>query len=321
MKTENQPYTNENIINSYNDFENYLINKFKIYLKGKPVLPLQEALTTERFQEELQLLKSYMNHYPEEICGLQMLVFLDRLQEHTGIVIRNKLIQCPFIMYLLGLASYNVLEEGFLEERYLYMKSSPNLYEYYVDNAFYSKAVCLIAKHFEKYGYHFLWIEDVESTFENVQDFFGISDCSFILTKDSSLLASSQRCLRTLENGIQNLSVEGFYQLGKAGLINENLYIMQTFPKKKIYESPSVYTRDDLWSELIKSGMCEERAYFWTELIRKGKLHRMIQKKEFTNNELKELSLLVGENRMEYLCQIDYLPSRWSVLEDVFYHA
>lgn len=321
MQTEYQLHANENIIKSYNDFENYLMYKFKAYLKSKSASLLQETLTTDRFQEELQLLKSHIEHYPEEICGLQMVVFLSQLQEHTGVLIRNKLIQCPFIMYLLGLTSYNALEEGFLEEKYLYIKTRPNLYEYYVSHDFYSKAVHPIAKHFEKYGYHFLWIDSNESTSDNNQDSLEISDCSFILTKDSSLLSNSQRYLSTLESDVQHLSSDDFYQLEKSGLINENLYIMRTFPKQKIYESPSVYTRDDLWSELIKLGMCEERAYFWTELIRKGKLFRMIRNKEFTNNELRELSLLVGENRMEYLCQIKYLPSRWAVLEDAFYHA
>lgn len=320
MQNEHQLHANENTINSYNDFENYLMYKFKAYLKNIPTSLLQEK-TTARLQEELQLLKAHIDHYPEEICGLQMVVFLGQLQEHTGILVRNKLIQCPFIMYLVGLTSYNALEKGFLEKKYLYEKSRPNLYEYYVGHDFYSKAVPLIAKHFEKYGYHFLWIDDNESTSENVQYSLEISDCSFILTKNSSLLAYSQRYLSTLENGVQQLSSDGFYQLGKYGLIKENLYIMRTFPKQKIYESPSVYTREDLWNELIKLGMCEKRAYFWTELIRKGKLLRMIRNEEITNNELRELSLLVGENRMEHLCQIRYLPTRWGVLEDAYYYS
>lgn len=144
--------------NSFKDFVQYCNEELEGYFKKKNLTEYEESRTIARYQEEIELLGTQVARHPEVEAGLWVAAFLGKLTKKTKIWIRNQVVQCPFLMFLLGLASYNVLEVGFLESYYLYGKSNVSVFDYHVDKRFYLKAKEEVEGFFRDSGYFIMWV-------------------------------------------------------------------------------------------------------------------------------------------------------------------
>lgn len=142
-------------------FEEFLVycnECLRQYFKEKKLNETEEQLTKERYGEEIELLKSQVDKDPKLKGALWFAAYLGEMAQEEGICIRGQITQCPFLMYLLHLASYNVLEEGYLDKYYLYEKSNINVFDYYAEERFYGISRKKVEDFFENAGFMVMWI-------------------------------------------------------------------------------------------------------------------------------------------------------------------
>ena len=96
------------------------------------------------------------------------------------------------------------------------------------------------------------------------------------------------------------------------------------------YETPSsyyhamknlgdnIYSREALYKYLLAHRIKEEKALYWTEIIRKGTLERKLREHKISYHDYAELYLAIGKERIDLFCSAHYMPSCWSVMEKFY---
>lgn len=107
--------------NSEDMLYEYIDQLFDEYIKAEQINEVERFLSNVRYEEEKELLKKKIQNFPEYIQRFWLAAYLSKISRDVGCKMRAAVTQCPFIMYLLHLASYNILKKGGLEKPYLYM--------------------------------------------------------------------------------------------------------------------------------------------------------------------------------------------------------
>ena len=303
---------------SLNEFIGYCNEKLEDYIVDKSLNAGQEALTRKRYQEEMHFIYKQAETDSNLTRGLWIAVFLGEMQNRKNIWVRNKIMQCPFVMYLLNLASFNVLEEGYLERKYLYQKTKVAPFDYMVSDNFYESTKAIIAKSFRKSGYTVTWVGGFEPELEKAESKEDRIPVGFAIGKTPVNALEYPEKFGTLYDGEECILEEECWLLEEGELFDDVIYLFNQEMLEGYRDFDIKYSREDLWESLVRRGMSEPEAYYWTEMIRKGQLKRNIQKNRLSSTELKKLRLIVGEESMEYLCEVDYLPNRWSVMDEQY---
>ena len=340
-------------------FEEFLVycNEFlRKYLEKKKLNETEEQLTKERYREEIDLLKRQVDKDPKLKGALWFAAYLGKMAQEAGICIRGQITQCPFLMYLLHLASYNVLEEGYLDNNYLYEMSNINVYDYYAEERFYEVSRKKVEDFFEDAGCMVMWIGAESNHSEENRVPNGI----FVFPDKISLFKLWGNCgklydgnLCVLEECVSELWDDGVVyrirpEYGDNGLNADTLLLLNEYKNEaeaskdeciKILASAStsscytynryyeimksegleIYSREDLWEYLCGKGLTKERAYYWTELIRKGKFEYALKNSGLSCKEKREMMQSFNQIMIGLFCEVNFLPCKWNVLEQ-FYH-
>ena len=351
---ENMKYTN-----TFKELLEYLDAKMEEYLRRKSLTEVEEMLVIERYEEEKEILEQQVERFPEIIRQMWFLAFLGQMAKEQGLVIRNNVLQCPFLMYLLKVVSYDVLEEGYGEECYLYKKTNIVPVSFYVGEKFYENAKDCIEQFFRKTGHVVLWVgySNVCHDFPYGREPEGIvvfppntnisefqDECGEMYDETTCILAECAPEMYDKGEWYQFIPM----QREKQEMTDEKNKIVNAYLKNKISKSRAIkmlaagyidgygksadsyfeemeflgddiYFREDLWKYLMKNGLQEDRAFFWTEIIRKGTLGWRIEKQRLSYGDYVELYETIGKERIELFCHVKYLPSKWSVMERFYW--
>lgn len=325
----------------------YIDKMFEEYLCERKLNEEELEQTQQRFREERAFVNMKLESDSEYSGALWMAIFLGKWAKKNGIIVRNHLVQCPFIMYLLHLASYNVLEEGFLKRPYLYLKSNISFYDYYISHNFYEMVREDIEEFFADTGYTYMWVGQESANIRDLRTASGIvifpvgetainyrGYCGRLLDKRVCILEEyvpeiEENCREYRFRIGNDLSIDEelflnyFRPDNKKDIINIFAYAQtiasfedpDLYYKQMITKTDPIFTREDLWICLRMKGLSEERAYYWSEIIRKGRLKRIIEEDRVSLAEWQEVNGVFGEKFINLLCMVKYLPSKWSVVE------
>lgn len=139
--------------NTYEELIEYLDAQVEDYLENRRLCEEEEARRITRYEDEKAILTQKIEHFPDLLREMWFLAFLGKVAYEKGILVRNRVNQCPFIMYLLKVASFDVFEEKDRELPLLYIKSNIDATFIYVDAAFYETIKDDIETFFENTGY------------------------------------------------------------------------------------------------------------------------------------------------------------------------
>ena len=146
----------------YNNSESmlyeYIDQLFEGYIKAEQINEVELFLSKVRYQEEKKLLKTKIKNFPEYIQRFWLAVYLSEISRDTGCMLRASVTQCPFIMYLLHLASYNILKKGGLEKPYIYKQTEISIWNLRAGNEWYDSVKHRIDEFFDGTGYQYLWV-------------------------------------------------------------------------------------------------------------------------------------------------------------------
>ncbi len=150
------------MIFKYNNSEtmlyNYIDQLFDEYIKVEQIDEVELFLSKVRYKEEKELLKTKIKNFPEYIPRFWLAAYLSKTSRDAGCILRASVTQCPFIMYLLHLASYNILKKGGLEKPYLYKQTEISIWNMRVGNEWYDSVKHRIDDFFTDTGYQYLWV-------------------------------------------------------------------------------------------------------------------------------------------------------------------
>lgn len=345
--------------NTYEELIEYLDAQMENYIETRSSSQDEKMMTIERYEEEKQLLEKQVNKHPETVREMWCLIFLGKMAEEKGLIIRNQMNQCPFLMYLLKVASYDVLEEGYREENYLYEKTSISAMNFYVGENFYENAKESIDNFFAQTGHIVMWVggEKLGSFYEFNREPEGImvfpeetdvvalrNECGQL--KDETTCILSECALDMYDKGEwyqfipmqsekrrmpeEEKAIIKMYQCDKvdeetvikvlaSGLIDGFYKPTDSYYEIMEAHGDNIYSREDLYQFFLKKGFREERAYYWTEIIRKGSLGWRIEKHKLSYEDYAELHDTLGLELIKLYCNIQYLPTRWSILERFYW--
>lgn len=80
----------------------------------------------------------------------------------------------------------------------------------------------------------------------------------------------------------------------------------------------NIYTREDLYDHLMSMRLDEESAFYWTEMIGKGKFCRKVEANAIDYGTYIELYETWGKQILDLFTETYFLPSRWNVLEEFY---
>ena len=89
----------------------YMDELFDEYLYLKRRNLAESFLIKIRYEEEKELLHEKIKKYPEYVQQLWLGAYLGKMSKEKGIMFRIGVSQCPFLLYLLYIASYDILEQ------------------------------------------------------------------------------------------------------------------------------------------------------------------------------------------------------------------
>lgn len=353
------------MIFKYNNSEdmlyNYIDRLFEEYIKTEQVTGVEYFLSEVRYKEERELLERKINNSPEYIQQFWFASYLSKISKKDGHMLRGSVTQCPFIMYLLDLASYNILKKDGLEQPYLYNETEIAIWLLRADNEWYDCVKYKIDDFFVDTGYQYFWVgsektrepcgivvfpEEVElleyshwycdrlpdgticfqeeiipEFLREVQGYYTeISPLPCIkgnwkADQDKKELWREfidMQCLNIAEE----LVVRHFKPVTDKEMINALAIasFAETIGHPGVYEQLekmnrlSVVTEEGLWEYLRHKGMSEKQAYYWSDLISRGRLRYHLP-------SFWELGEIFDESLLDTLCNIAFLPSKWSVME------
>ena len=344
---------------TYEELMEFLDGEFKVYMEEKKPSKDEEKKILSCYEQEKAFVKKQIEKYPDTLKQLCVLAVIGEKAVEEDCIARNPVTQCPLIMFLLKVASYDPMDEYDGAKTYLYPGSSITTGELYICEDFFDVLKDELEKFFAKTGHFIIWIrdkliEDVMEYEEFMSGFFVMTyenyakipkdilkeldeDYEYVLSDDSQELTElgDEFILHCWNLEAYGLNVDVNEALHKyilremkreeavkymatamidAWYVDESLYFKEM---EKI--GANIYSRDDLYERLLSIPIESERALYWTELIRKGRFKRMVNAEKLSEDELDEIYQLLGTELTQLYMTVDYLPSKWSVLEKFFW--
>ena len=340
------------------ELQKYLDDQFEQYVRSKSLDEEQTFMVKLHFEEERRLLMRQVYGSPETLKEMCFMAFLGHLAKEKKLVVSNMVTQCPFLLYLLGVVAFDVFEEGYGGVDYLFEKSQINTTNYYVDDNFYKLARKAIDNFLGHSGYMAVWIgyteycvghdmdrepvgvqivpyeSDIlehkgqlgklydgtecileENTLDSYQEgsiyqFLPLQHERKELSEDERLIIERYNNHDTAKSTVMNLVASGMIV---SGYENPSSYYhaMKNF-------GDNVYSREALYKYLLAHRIKEEKALYWTEIIRKGTLERKLREHKISYHDYAELYLAIGKERIDLFCNAHYMPSCWSVMEKFY---
>ena len=309
------------------------------------------------YDEERRLLTEQVYGSPEKLKEMCFMAFLGRLAKEKKIKVSNVVTQCPFILYLLGVVSYDVFEEEYYGEE-LYQKGKINSTNYYVSEKFYETCKEDIKQFLDQSGYIYMWegkppvcsdsalnrepagvvVFPVENNLsKHVNEFGKLYDGTDCVLEENSLdlypqgqfyqfLSMQQERWELSEEETKIIEAYKNQEVDKptvikilaSGMINSGYESCSHYHDVMENFQDNIYSREALHGHLLERQMPEEQALYWTELIRRGALKRKLQRQEISYSDYAELYIAIGKERIDLFSNVRYLPSCWSVLEKFY---
>ena len=147
------------------ELQKYLDEQLEEYIQRKSLKEEQAFPVKIHYDDERRLLTKQVYGSPQKLKEMCFMAFLGHLAKEKKIKVSNVATQCPFILYLLGVVSYDVFEEEYYgEELYpriygndLYSKKKMNSTNYYVSESFYEICKEDIKQFLDQSGYICIW--------------------------------------------------------------------------------------------------------------------------------------------------------------------
>ena len=136
----------------------YIDQLFDEYIKAEQIDEIELFLSKVRYNEEKELLEKKIQNFPEYIQRFWLVAYLSKISWDAGCILRASVTQCPFIMYLLHLASYNILKKGGLEKPYIYKQTEISIWNLRAGNEWYDSVKHRIDEFFDGTGFQYLWV-------------------------------------------------------------------------------------------------------------------------------------------------------------------
>ena len=340
------------------ELQKYLDDQFEQYVRSKSLDEEQTFMVKLHFEEERRLLMRQVYGSPETLKEMCFMAFLGHLAKEKKLVVSNMVTQCPFLLYLLGVVAFDVFEEGYGGVDYLFEKSQINTTNYYVDDNFYKLARKAIDNFLDHSGYMAVWIGYTEYCVGHDMDRepVGVQIVPYesdILEHKGQLgkLYDGTECILE-ENTLDSYQEGSIYQFlplqhERKELSEDERLIIERYNNHDTakptvmnlvasgmivsgYETPSsyyhamknlgdnIYSREALYKYLLAHRIKEEKALYWTEIIRKGTLERKLREHKISYHDYAELYLAIGKERIDLFCSAHYMPSCWSVMEKFY---
>ena len=291
----------------------YIDQLFEGYIKAEQINEVELFLSKVRYKEEKKLLKTKIKNFPEYIQRFWMAAYLSKISLDAGCILRSSVTQCPFIMYLLHLASYNILKKGGLEKPYIYKPTEISVWNLRVENKWYDSVKHRIGDFFGGTGFQYLWV-GAEKTRET---------CGIVVFPEKvELLEYSHWYRNRLPDGTICFQeeiipefireVQGYYTeinrlpAAKAewNLDEDKKELWCTFLNMQCLN----IAEEDLWNHLRNTGLSKNQAYYWSDLISKGQLRNHL-------SSFWQSGKIFDEYFVGILCSVSFLPSKWYVME------
>ena len=140
----------------------YIDELFDQYLHREQRDQVESFLMRLRYEEEKDLLHEKIVTYPEYVQQLWFGAYLGKIFKEKGRMFRIGVRQCPFLLYLLHLASYDVFEQEGLEKPYLCRQTEIGIYHFMTEENWYDlvKNEADLDGFFAGTGFQYLWIGD-----------------------------------------------------------------------------------------------------------------------------------------------------------------
>lgn len=147
------------------ELQKYLDVKLGEYIEKKELEEEQAFRVKIHYDEERRLLTGQVYGSPQKLKEMCFMAFLGHLAKEKKIKVSNVVTQCPFVLYLLGVVSYDVFEEEYYgDDLYprvygtaFYSKGKINSTNYYVSEKFYELCKEDIKQFLDQSGYICMW--------------------------------------------------------------------------------------------------------------------------------------------------------------------
>ena len=140
----------------------YFDELFDQYLHRKQRDQVESFIMRLRYEEEKDLLHEKIVTYPEYVQQLWFGAYLGKIFKEKGRMFRIGVRQCPFLLYLLHLASYDVFEQEGLEKPYLCRQTEIGIYHFMTEENWYDlvKNEADLDGFFAGTDFQYLWVGD-----------------------------------------------------------------------------------------------------------------------------------------------------------------
>lgn len=324
----------------------YLDDLVDGYLHQKQRDQAEDYLIRTRYEEEKELLCDKIRKYPEYVQQLWLGAYLGKEFKEKDFMFRIGVSQCPFLLYLFRLASYDFFEQDGAEKSNLYRGTEIGIYHFTTKEKWYNfmKQNVDLNGFFAGTGFQYQWIGA-----ERTREACGLA----IFPAKEELLQYSFREMDRLQDGTicfkeefmpefvrksketrrhwvtisvcrltiaEELLIKHFRPRTEKEM--KNIIAMAMFAENIALKSENVYSRleelrekniltiEDLYENLIFKGVPLVKAGIWCEGIRMP----MSDKKSYKVRE-KELADVFGESAADTLLMTAGLPSKWLVAE------
>lgn len=147
------------------ELQKYLDEQLEEYMQKKALEEEQAFQVKIHYDEERRLLTEHVYGSPQKLKEMCFMAFLGYLAKEKKIKVSNVVTQCPFMLHLLGVVSYDIFEkthcvEDMFSPNYnndLYPKGKINSTNYYVGENFYKVCKEDIKKFLDQSGYICMW--------------------------------------------------------------------------------------------------------------------------------------------------------------------
>ncbi|MCF2554405.1 hypothetical protein [Faecalicatena contorta] len=146
--------------NTWEEFEEYCEELYRGYLfrYRKGWGKSWEYEMQRHYVAEMKFIRSKVNEKPDIIKQLWIAAFVGMLSKKYDLTINVKTQTCPYVLHLLNLLPYDVLDEGYALKKIYYSYTTISFVEYEVGELFYNTVKTEIDKFFSGTGYEFFWI-------------------------------------------------------------------------------------------------------------------------------------------------------------------
>lgn len=323
---------------SLSELEDYLDAQLKKYIQRKEFENIWAFKMKSYYEKELRLLRKQIYDSPQILKELCFMAFLGYLTKKKNVAVSNIVIQCPFVLHLLGVTFCDEFEEEFIVKS-IYPKGKINAVAYYVDEKFFECTQKDIDMFLKQTNHIAVWVGDSDITKAPVKlkvipielaDLYYGNNCAreessieicpgevydfFSIQNERRDLSETER-QAIVDYRNQETTLETVIQVLASSIINYFSPSVCSYYEIMEQLGDNVYSREELYDYFLENGMTEERASYWAEEIRKGKLGWKIRDYKISYEDYMELYNVIGLERLNLYSRIRHLPARGSVLE------